>query len=253
MRKLVRPLVPLGLALFLVSVAFVASASAGGPASHAFTDDGMTIRLTSAMPGVTFAGNTLVCPSVLITTSSGQNMNACQFTISSVGAVAPSSLTVSMNVTGATSAQIAADKFAVAPRPGTLVHFRATSQTLYTFAGADLPATVNPGVVWGGMAGTPLDNSDMGATIVVTYTVVAESIEGATAPPTLAPTRTSLEIVRAETASPVRIATAPPTGSTSNRSTGESASLFALLVCLVLGGLGLVGAISRRRGMRRSR
>ena len=251
MRKLVRPLVPLGLALVLMGVAFAASASAGGPATHVFTDDGMTIRLTSTMPGVTFAGNTLVCPSILITTSSGQNTNACEFTISSVGAVAPSSVTVSMSVSGATPAQIAAGKFAIAPRPGTLVHFLTTPQTLYTFTVADLPATVEPGVVWGGMAGVPLDNSDMGATIVVTYSVLAESVEGATSAPTVASTGPSLEIVGAETGRPVRTASPPPTSSTYGRSTGDSVPLLALLTCLLLGGIGLAPAASRRRGRHR--
>ena len=140
----------------------------------------MTLQLTSSMPGVTFSGNTLVCPPMLITTSSGENLAACEFTISSTGAVAPSSLAVTMTVSGITPAQAAANKFAIAPQPGPLAYFGTTSQTIYTLTGAQLPATVNPGVVWGANAGSELDNSDLGATIVVTYTVVAESLEGAT-------------------------------------------------------------------------
>jgi hypothetical protein len=135
----------------------------------------MTLRLTSTMPGVTFDGNTLECPPVLITTSSGANLTACQFTISSTGAVQPGSVAVSMTVRGITAAEASADKFAIDPQPGPLVHFEATSQTLYTFTGGQLPVTVNPGVVWGANAGAALDNSDMGAMIGVTYTVIAES------------------------------------------------------------------------------
>jgi hypothetical protein len=38
----------------------------------------------------------------------------------------------------------------------------------------------------------------------------------------------------------------------SDRSTGDSIPLFALMICLILGGIGLAAAISRRHGMRRS-
>ncbi len=242
----------LGLALVLMGAEVAAVAAADGAGPDTITQGQMTLQLSSTTPGVTFAGNTLVCPSVLITTSSGQNTKACEFTISSIGAVAPSSVTVSMSVSGATPAQIAAGKFAIAPRSGTLVRFLATPQTLYTFAGADLPATVEPGVVWGGMAGVPLDNSDMGATIVVTYSVVAESVEGATAAPTIASAGPSLEIVGAETGRPVRTASPPPTSSANGRSAGDSVPLLALLTCLLLGSIGLAAATSRRRGRRRS-
>src|ERR1035437_9727550 len=132
------------------------------------------------MAAATSSGNTLVSPPMMITTSSGENLAACEFTISSIGAVAPSSLAVTMTVNGITPAQAAAKKFAIAPGPGPLAYPGTSSQTIYTFTGAQLPATVNPGVVWGANAGTDLDNSDMGATIVVTYTVVAETLEGAT-------------------------------------------------------------------------
>ncbi len=247
MRKLATPLAMLGLAVTLMGAGVAASAPRDGVGPHVFNDSGLTLQLTSSMPGVTFSGNTLVCPPILITTSSGANLRACEFTISRTGAVAPSSLAVTMTVSGISPAEAAGDKFAIAPGPGPLVHFQTTSQTLYTFAGADLPVTVNPGVVWGANAGTALDNSDLGRTIVVTYTVVAESLQGATG----SPVASGSEIVGAETATPVRTATPPPTGSAGGSPIGGSTPLFALLICFLLGGLGMIAAQYQRRSLRR--
>jgi hypothetical protein len=237
----------LGLAVALMGAGVAASAPRNGAGPHVFTDSGLTLQLTSSMPGVTFSGNTLVCPPILITTSSGENLAACEFTIFSTGAVAPSSLAVTMTVSGISPAEAAGDKFAIAPGPGPLVHFQTTSQTLYTLTGADLPVTVNPGVVWGANAGTALDNSDLGATIVVTYTVVAESLQGATG----SPVASGSEIVEAATATPARTSTPPPTGSAGGSPIGGSTPLFALLICFLLGGIGLIAAQYQRRSLRR--
>jgi hypothetical protein len=207
------------------------------------------------MHGVTFSGNTLVCPPMLITTSSGENLAACEFTISSTGAVAPTSLAVTMTASGITPAQVAAHKFAIAPQPGQLAYLGTTSQTLYTFTGAQLPATVNPGVVWGANAGTDLDNSDLGSTIVVTYTVVAESAEGATGAPVATPTsvatKSPVEFVGGATGAPGQTATLPPTGSAGNSSSNNSTPLFPLAICFLLAGLGLIAAQYQRRSVRR--
>ena len=146
----------LALAVVLMGAGVAASGPADGAGSHVFTDSGLTLQLTSSMPGVTFSGNTLVCPPMLITTSSGENLAACEFTISSIGAVAPSTVVVTMTMAGITPAEVAADKFAIAPQPGPLVYPGTSSQTIYTFTGAQLPATVNPGVVWGANAGTAM-------------------------------------------------------------------------------------------------
>ncbi len=251
-RKLATPLVMLGLAVVLMGAGVAASGPADRAAPHVFTDSRMTLQLTSSMPGVTFSGNTLVCPPMLITTSSGENLAACEFTISSTGAVAPSSLTVTMTVSGITPAQAAAHKFAIDPQPGPLVYFGTTSQTVYEFTGAQLPATVRPGVVWGANAGGALDNSDLGATIVVTYTVVAESLEGATGAP-VAPvaTKTPVEFVGGATGAPGQTSTPPPTVSASSPSSNDSSPLFALLICFLLGVIGLTAVQAQRRTMRR--
>jgi hypothetical protein len=239
----------LGLAVALMGAGVAASAPRNGAGPHIFTDSGLTMKVTSSMPGVTFSGNTLVCPPILITTSSGENLAACEFTIFSTGVVAPSSLAVTMTVSGISPAVAAANKFAIAPGPGPgpLVHLQTSSQTLYTLNVADLPVTVNPGVVWGANAGTALDNSDLGATIVVTYTVVAESLQGATG----APVASGSEIVEAETATPARTSTPPPTGSAGGSPIGGSTPLFALLICFLLGGIGLIVAQYQRRSLRR--
>ena len=296
MRKLATPLVMLALAVVLMGAGVAASGPADGAGSHVFSDSGLTLQLTSSMPGVTFSGNTLVCPPTLITTSSGENLAACEFTISSIGAVAPSTVAVTMTMAGITPAEATADKFAIAPQPGPLAYFGTTSQTIYTVTGAELPVTVSPGVVWGANAGTALDNSDLSATIVVTYTVVAESLEGPTASPTPTPTstptstptvtptstpfqsfagatatpiatqtpfesfegatatpiatQTPFESFEGATATPRQTATPPATGSASISSSGGSTPLFALLICILFGGIGLAAARFQRRSVR---
>ena len=266
MRKLAAPFLTLGLALVLMGAA-AASAPVDGARPHVFTDDVMTLQLTSTTPGVTFNGTALVCPPMLITSSSGENLAACEFTISSTGAVAPSSLAVTMTASGITPAQAAAKKFAIAPQPGPLAYLGTTSQTIYTFTGAQLPATVNPGVVWGANAGTDLDNSDMGATIVVTYTVVAESLEGATGAPvatatpvptktpvataTPVATKTPAEFVEGATGAPGQTATLPPTASPGGSSgSNPSTPLLALLICFLLGLVGVTAVKAQRRSIR---
>jgi hypothetical protein len=248
-RKLATPLGILGIAVVLMGAGLAASGRAFGTAPHVFTDGGLTLQLSSKMPGVTFVGNTLVCPPVLITTSSGENLAACEFTIASTGSVAPSSLVVAMTVSGVTHAQMSAKKFAIAAAPGRLVPFETTSKTIYLFTGADLPVTVDPGVVWGANAGTVLDNSDVGAAIVVTYTVVAESVGAETAPPVA--TQTPFESVGAETAGPAQTSTPPPTGTASDSSSRHLTPLLALLICFLLAGLGLAAVGYQRRTGRR--
>jgi len=237
------------LAVVLMGAGVAASGPGNGAGPNTLTDGQMTLKLTSTMPGVSFSGDTLVCPPVLITASSGQNLAACEFTISSIGAVAPGSVAVTMTVAGITAAEASADKFAIAPQPGPLVFFGTTPQRIYTFSGADLPVTANPGLVWGANAGTALDNADLGAAFVVTYAVVAESVEGVTATPV--PTWTPVERVAGETATPVLALTAPPTASSGDSSNGGSTPLLALAICLLLAGLGLSAVEHRRRSVRR--
>jgi hypothetical protein len=208
----------------------------------------MTLKLTSTMPGVTFNGDTLVCPPALITVSSGDDPAGCEFTISSTGAVAPSSVTVTMAVSGMSPAQANADEFAIVPRPGTLVHFQTASQTIYSFTGTDLPVTINPGLAWGlNAGGVALDNSDLGAAFVVTYTVVAESLEGVTA----TPVASGSEVVEGATGVPGGTSTPPPTASSSDSSGGNGSPLFALLISFLLGALGLGAVAYQRRSVRR--
>ena len=54
-----------------------------------------------------------------------------------------------MAASGISAAQVAAHKFAIEPNAGQLVYLETTSQTIYTFSGAALPATINPAVAWG--------------------------------------------------------------------------------------------------------
>ncbi|HEY1169353.1 MAG TPA: hypothetical protein VGE81_10320 [Candidatus Limnocylindrales bacterium] len=258
MRKLVTSLVLLGLSVVLMGAGVAASVPANGAGPQILTDSGLTLQLTPAMPGMTIIDSTtLECPVTFITTPSGLNLNACAFTISSTGTIQPGSLVVTMTASAITTAQVAAHKFAIEPNPGPLAYLETTSQTLYTVTGAQLPVTVDPGVAWGADAGTALDNSDMGSSIVVTYTVVAESLQGATASPTVAPTATpvptatAFESIGGATGAPVQTVTPPPTGSASDSSNNNSVPLFALLICFLLAGLGLLAVQSQRRSVRR--
>jgi hypothetical protein len=239
----------LGLALVLMGAEVAAVAAADGARPGAITQGQMTLQLTSTMPGATFNGDTLVCPPMLITVSSGDNPAGCEFTISSIGTVPPSSLTVTMAVSGMSPAQANADEFAIVPRPGTLVHFQTASQTIYSFTGADLPVTINPGLAWGVNAGgVALDNSDLGASFVVTYTVVAVAVEGVTA----TPVASGSEVVEGATGVPGGTSTPPPTASSSDSSGGNgSTPLFALVMSFLLGALGLGAVAYQRRSVRR--
>ena len=158
MRKLATSLVLLCLAVLLMAIG-VSVVAAKGPAPQIIVDGQMTLRLTSPTSGVTFDGSTLVCPPMLITTSSGVDQNPCEFKIESIGAIQPSSVAVSMTVSGITAAEASAEKFAIDRHQGPLVHFQTTSQTIYVFTGAQLPATVDPGLVWGANAGQPLETA----------------------------------------------------------------------------------------------
>jgi hypothetical protein len=248
LRKLVASLVLLSLAAVLVGAGVLASARAYGAAPHIITDGPMTLQLSSTMPGVTFNGNTLICPALLITTSSGVDGSACEFTIESIGTIRPNAIAVNMTVSGTTAAQLSGKKFAIAPQLGPLVHPGTSSKTIYTFTGSDLPVTVRPGLAWGANAGGELDNSDLGATIVVTYTVVAESLEGATGSPV--PTQTPFESVEAATGAPGQTSTPPPTVAASGQSGHDSSPLFALLICFLLAVIGLIAAEYQRRSVR---
>ena len=256
MRKLAAPFVVLGLAVVLMGAGVAASANPDGAAPHVFTDSGLPLQLTSTTPGVTFSGNTLGCPALPIMTSSGVNAGPCSFTISSTGTVAPSAVAVTMSVSGITAAEASAKKFAVDTHSGSLIYLGTTSQTIYTFTGAQLPATVNPALLWGVNAGTALENSDMGAAIVITYTVVAEALQGATATPvttaTPVPTKTPGQIVAGATGAPGQTTTPPPTASPGGSSgSNPSTPLLALLVCLLFAGLGLSAVEYQRRSVRR--
>jgi hypothetical protein len=250
-RKLPTPLVLLSLSVALLAAGIGFGAPAAGAAPHIVTSGPMTLQLSSTMAGVTFSGNTLVCPPMSILSSSGANQAACEFSIESTGSVLPDSVVVSVSVSGITAAEASARKFALDPHTGSLVYFQTSTQALYSFTGAQLPATVDPGVVWGANAGGELDNGDLGATIVVTYTVMAQSLEGVTATPTLAPSKTPFQSLLGAVGTPGNAVTPPPTSSAQGSSSGGSSPLFALLICFLVAGAGLAAVRFQRRQQRR--
>jgi hypothetical protein len=238
----------LGLAVALMGAGAGASSVSDRHVSQIVTNGQMSLRLTSTTPGVTFDGRTLICPPMLITTSSGTNRAACRFTIESIGSITPATVSIDMSVTGISAAQVSGHKFAVDPNPGPLVYLRKTPQTLYTLAGGQLPVTVDPAVAWGASAGSALDNSDLGATIVIAYNVVAEALGGETA----SPVASGSEIVEGETATPGRTATPPPTSSRRDGWGGNDPTPWlVLLICLMCGTLGLAATRIRRRSIPR--
>ncbi len=246
MGKLAKPLVLVGLAVLLMGAGVGTPPASTGQVSQILADGQMSLRLTSTAPGVTFDGRTLICPPMLILTSSGVNSAACKFTIESTGTITPATVSIDMSVTGISAGQVSGHKFAIDPNPGPLVYLRTTSQLLYTFTGAQLPVTVDPALAWGVNVGSALDNSDLGAMIVVSYTVVAEALSGETA----SPVASGSEVVEGETAVPAQTATPPPTGSRRDGSGGNgSLPWLALLLCLVSGGLGLAAARLQRRSI----
>jgi hypothetical protein len=80
-----------------------------------------------------------------------------------------------------------------------------------------------------------------------------ESFEGETATPeaTPTPTETPFESFEGETATPQPTTTPPPTSTSDGSSNGGSTPLFALLICLAFGGLGLAAVQSQRKSIRR--
>jgi hypothetical protein len=65
------------------------------------------------------------------------------------------------------------------------------------------------------------------------------------------PSRTPFQSFQGETATPGQTTTPPPTGTGSGSSSNNSTPLFALLICLVFGGLGLLAVQLQRRSLRR--
>lgn len=72
-----------------------------------------------------------------------------------------------------------------------------------------------------------------------------------TASPSPSASPSSFESFQGETATPGSSATPPPTSTVNGSSSGGATPLFALLICLALGGLGLTAAAAQRRTIRR--
>jgi hypothetical protein len=71
--------------------------------------------------------------------------------------------------------------------------------------------------------------------------------------PSVAPSDTPFESFQGETATPARSATPPPTSTGSDSSGNGSTPLFALLISLAFGSLGLMAVQAQRRNVRRRR
>jgi len=76
-------------------------------------------------------------------------------------------------------------------------------------------------------------------------------VGGETATPTVAPTAAPTTVVGGETATPTVAVTAPPTSTTGSGSGNNSTPIFALLICVAFGALGLAAVQTQRRSIHR--
>ena len=96
---------------------------------------------------------------------------------------------------------------------------------------------------------TPTATPTTEPTAPPTETPTATPTTEPTAPPTETPT--PFESFQGETATPAQTGTPPPTSSGSDGSNNNSTPLFALLICLAFGGLGLLAVQAQRQSIRR--
>jgi hypothetical protein len=113
-----------------------------------------------------------------------------------------------------------------------------TLPTCATTATADSPVATYPITCTGGVS----------ANYDITYVPGTLHITAAT---TAAPTVEPTEAVGGVTAAPVAAVTPPPTSADARLAGGDSTPLFALLICLAFGSLGLLSVTAQRRGIRR--
>ncbi len=119
-------------------------------------------------------GRTLTCPAIHIVTASGL-ADTCTFKIVSAGDILPSQVTVTMS---ASTSGADLSKFGIAPTGllGSALFYtlKTTGQTVGHVFGPGLPATVAVPVSWGEYASDfALDNADMGQSVTISYTIVA--------------------------------------------------------------------------------
>jgi hypothetical protein len=87
-------------------------------------------------------------------------------------------------------------------------------------------------------------------TATPTKTATPTPTATATATKTADPTPTPFQSVEGQTATPIRTSTPPPTSTDGGSQPGQGTPLFALLICLAFGGLGLMVVESQRRAYR---
>jgi hypothetical protein len=125
-----------------------------------------------------------------------------------------------------------------APSNGSFVTCTAT----YTVTLADLDAgkVVNTARGHGYFGPTPVDSASASVTVTLKplQTIAAE-------------TATPYQSIGGTTAKPWHPVTPPPTSSSNDSSGDSSTPLFALLICLAFGGLGLLAVQTQRRNLRR--
>jgi predicted ribosomally synthesized peptide with SipW-like signal peptide len=174
-RKWAAALAVTALALGLIGAGVAATFTDDATASQTATVGVMDIQLDSSTAGATLStdGDTLTCPAIHITTASGMDLVGCNVQIKSMGDIQPAQVTVKVQAT-ITNGDLG--KFGIAPtglQGGQLFYWLSNSQqTIGHVFGNQLPANVNVPLSWGEYAGPEaLDNDEMGASVVVTYSI----------------------------------------------------------------------------------
>lgn len=182
LRKIAGLLVAFGLVVGLIGGAgatFLDTATA----SQQINVGTFGISLDSSTPGalVSADGKTLTCPAVPVLNSAGPTLDGgpwvkCNLQIKSTGTIKPAQVSLKMAAAATVGTPTLAHFGIEFTGPGATAGFfflKTSSQTLAnTFT---LPASYDANVDWGQFVGNGdgLDNGDLGATIVVTYSVEA--------------------------------------------------------------------------------
>jgi predicted ribosomally synthesized peptide with SipW-like signal peptide len=180
LRKIAAFLAVAGLSLSMIGAGVGANFTDQVTGSQKITVGVLDIQLVAGAGATVSAdGNTVTCVDAVEDNSAGNwsGVGNCSFTVKSVGSIPPANVTMAMSVAtdGATLS-----KFEVAITGPAVLHpsftLTAGPTPVVNFMGA-LPATYSTALLWGEEVGTGADlgNIDMGKTIVITYTIVANA------------------------------------------------------------------------------
>jgi hypothetical protein len=188
LRKVAGLLVAFGLTVGLIGAGVGATFTASATGNQTINVGTFKITLDSSTPGATVSpdGLTLTCPNIPVLNSAGPGYDGtpivpCNIQIKSTGTIKPAGVTLTM-VAGVAAGSPNLSHFGInVTGPGTtggFFYLKSTPQTIANAIPLSFPLSYNTQVDWGqdvmfGPGDNGLDNGDLGASIVVTYTVTA--------------------------------------------------------------------------------